>query len=56
MANKVATLIRKAKLPGIGRRRGTLIQSKNGRIKPDAMLYNGIEYSVPQGTNQIRYL
>jgi hypothetical protein len=55
MANKVTTLIRNANLPGIGWRRGTLIQSKNGRIKPDAMLYNGIEYSAPQGTYQIRY-
>src|ERR1035437_444721 len=55
MANKVATLIRNANLPGIGWRRGTLIKSKNGRIKPDAMLYNGVEYAAPQGTYQIRH-
>ena len=54
MANRTATLIRNANLPGIGWRRGTLIQSKNGRIKPDAMLYNGGEYPAPQGTYQIR--
>lgn len=46
--------MRNAALPGIGWRKGTLIQSKNGRIKPDAMLYNGVEYAAPQGTYQIR--
>jgi hypothetical protein len=54
MANRTATLVRNANLPGIGWRRGTLIQSKNGRIKPDAMLYKGVEYPAPQGTYQIR--
>jgi hypothetical protein len=44
MANRTASLIRNANLPGIGWRRGTLIQSKNGRIKDGFMLYNGVEY------------
>jgi integrase len=55
MANKVATLVRNANLEGVGWRRGTLIQSKNGRIKDGFMLYNGVEYPAPNGTYQIRH-
>jgi integrase len=55
MANRTASLIRNANLPGIGWRRGTLIQSKNGRIKDGFMLYNGVEYPAPQGTYQVRH-
>ena len=55
MANKVATLVRNANLEGVGWRRGTLIQSKNGRIKDGYMLYNGVEHPAPQGTYQVRH-
>jgi integrase len=55
LANKVAVLVWNANLPNIGWRRGTLIKSKNGRYKPDAMLYNGVEYPALQGTYQIRH-
>lgn len=55
MANRTATLVRNANLPGIGWRRGTLIQSKNGRIKDGYMLYNGVEHPAPQGTYQVRH-
>ncbi|MGA2167519.1 MAG: hypothetical protein ABSG62_04865 [Terracidiphilus sp.] len=54
MANRVATLVRNANLPGIGWRRGTLIKSKNGRFKPGYMVYNGQEYAAPNGTYQVR--
>ena len=54
MANRVATLIQNANLPGIGWRRGNLIKSKNGRFKPGYMLYSGQEYAAPNGTYQIR--
>ena len=55
MDNRPASLIRNAHNPGIGWRRGTLIQSKNGRIKDGIMLYNGVEYPAPQGTYQVRH-
>ena len=38
MANKAASLIRYAKLEGIGWRRGNLIKAKNGRYRPDSTL------------------
>jgi integrase len=55
MANS-ASLLRYASLPGLGWRRGTLVQGKNGRIKPNAVLYNGVEYMVEpeNGHFQIR--
>ena len=55
MANS-ASLVRYARLPGVGWRRGTLVQGKNGRIKPNAVLCCGIEYTVEpdNGVFQIR--
>jgi hypothetical protein len=55
MANS-ASLLRYARLPGLGWRRGTLVQGKNGRIKPNAVFYNGVEYTVgpDNGHFQIR--
>ena len=55
MANRTATLIRNANIPGIGWRRGTLIKSKNGRYKHGCMMYNGTEYDAPNGTYQVRH-
>lgn len=51
-----ASLLRYAALPGLGWRRGTLVQAKNGRIKPNALLYGGVEYTVQpdNGVFQIR--
>jgi integrase len=55
MANS-ASLLRYAAIPGLGWRRGTLVQAKNGRIKPNALLYGGVEYTVEpyNGVFQIR--
>ncbi|MGA3212955.1 MAG: hypothetical protein ABSD20_16740 [Terriglobales bacterium] len=55
MANS-ASLLRYASLPGLGWRRGALVQGKNGRIKPNAVLYNSVEYTVEpdNGHFQIR--
>jgi len=55
MANS-ASLLRYASLPGLGWRRGALVQGKNGRIKPNAVHYNGVEYTVEpeNGHFQIR--
>ncbi|MGD0010143.1 MAG: hypothetical protein ABSE93_16550 [Terriglobia bacterium] len=39
MANRKATLIRCAKVPGLGWLRGSLVKTKNGRIKPDYMMH-----------------
>ena len=54
MANRTATLVRNANLPGIGWRRGNLIKSRNGRFKPGWMVYNGQEVEALQGVFQIR--
>ena len=55
MAN-AASLLRYANIPGVGWRRGTLVQGKNGRIKPNFLLYGGVEYTVEpeNGVFQIR--
>ncbi len=55
MANRKTTLVRCAKIPDLGWRRGTLIITKNGRIKPDYMMYNGEQVYCPQGKYEIRY-
>jgi integrase len=55
VANKAASLIRYAKLNGIGWRRGNLIKAKNGRYRPGYMSYNGRELEAPQGVYQIRH-
>jgi len=55
MANRKATLVRCAKIPKVGWRRGTLIRTKNGRVKPDYMVYNGEQVHCPQGKYEIRY-
>lgn len=44
MANRAASIIRYANLKNIGWLCGNLITARNGRIKPDFMLYNGTEY------------
>jgi hypothetical protein len=44
MANRKATLIRCAQVPGLGWRRGNLIKTKNGRIKSDYM-FVGTEFT-----------
>ena len=55
MANRKAKLVRCAKIPDLGWRRGTLIIVRNGRIKPDFMMYNGKQVRCPQGKYEIRY-
>jgi len=55
MANRKASLIRCAKVPDQGWRRGVLIKTKNGRFKPDYMMYKGQPHYCPQGKYEIRY-
>src|SRR5579864_546981 len=55
MANRKVTLVRSARVPGSGWRRGTLIRAKNGRIKPDYMVYLGEQVHCPHGRYEIRY-
>ena len=55
MANRKATLVRCVKIPILRWRRGTLITTKNGRIKPDYMVYNREQVHCPQGKYEIRY-
>jgi integrase/recombinase XerD len=54
MANRTSTLVLNANLPGVGWRRGTLVKSRNGRYKPNVLLYNGREFEVTNGVYQIR--
>lgn len=49
-----ASIVVYARLPELGWRRGSLITARNGRTKPDAMLYAGVEYPTPNPTFQIR--
>ena len=44
MANKAASLIRYAKLEGIGWRRGNLIKAKNGRYRPSGEEFCRTQY------------
>ena len=55
MADRKASLIRCAKIPGQGWRRGILIKTKNGRIKPDYIIHKGEQVYCPQGKYEIRY-
>ena len=53
-ANRTASLVRYAKVDGFGWLRGSLIQSKNGRVKDGYMLVNAVEHHAPDGQYQIR--
>jgi integrase len=54
MAN-TATLLRYAKTP-TGWRRGLIVTSRNGRVKPDSMLVQGVEVPIPPTSQyQIRF-
>lgn len=55
MANRTITLVRYAHIPDLGWRRGSLITSKNGRIKPEWMMVNGVEVHAPNGRYELRY-
>ena len=55
MANRTASLVRNAKVPGVGWRRGKLVTAKNGRVKPDYMIYDGLEIHCPDGHYDIRF-
>jgi hypothetical protein len=55
MANKVATLIVNANLPGVGWRRGKIVMAKNGQRKPGVVLYGGKAVPYSQGVFQIRH-
>jgi integrase len=46
--------VRYAKIPALGWRRGSLVQSRNGQTKPNVMLYSGREVDSTFGQFQIR--
>lgn len=52
--NQTVALLRYAPIPGKGWRRGPAILGKNGRLKPDVMLLDGIEVPCPNGRWQMR--
>jgi integrase len=49
--NRAASLVRYAKVENLGWRRGSIVSSKNGRVKPDAMTFNGKEYPIPASSH-----
>jgi len=54
--NTKASLVRYARIEGIGWRRGSIVTSKNGRVKPNAMLYANKEYLIAaDSAYQIRH-
>ncbi len=54
--NLKASLVRYARVEGKGWRRGSIITSRNGRVKNDAMLMGGREYSIDSASPyQVRY-
>lgn len=59
MANETVTLLRYAKVPGLGWRRGKAIIGKTGRVTPDYMLLgerkNKRKVHAPEGHYQLRY-
>lgn len=59
MANETVTLLRYAKIPGLGWRRGQAIFGKNGKVSPDHMLLgkrkNKRKVHAPEGHFELRY-
>jgi hypothetical protein len=56
MTNKAASLLRYAKLDGLGWRRGSLATHRNGKHNPAAMIYTGVEHIIPANSHyQIRH-
>src|SRR5258707_1005563 len=59
MANETVTLLRYAKLPGLGWRPGQAILGKNGEVSPDHMLLgkrkNKRKVHAPDGHFELRY-
>lgn len=49
--NRAASLVRYAKIENLGWRRGSIVSSKNGRVKPDAMMYDRKEYRIPASSH-----
>ena len=59
MANERVTLLRSAKIPGLGWRRGQAIVGKTGKVKPDVMFLGRgkkkKEVHAPAGHYVLRY-
>ena len=55
MANRKATLIYYGNVLNVGWRRGPLVQSKNGKIKPGWLRYQGGDHQCTTGVYQIRH-
>jgi integrase len=59
MANETVTLLRYAKIPGLGWRRGLAIIGKNGKVSPDHMLLgkrkDKRKVHAPEGHFELRY-
>jgi hypothetical protein len=54
MANRTNSLVISARIDGLGWRRGSILNSKNGRVKDGYMIYNGVEYPTIKASYQIR--
>jgi integrase len=52
--NSTLTLLRYAAVEGKGWRRGAVILTKNGKLKPDVMTVGGAEVNCPNGRYQMR--
>lgn len=59
MANETVTLLRHAKIPGLGWRRGQAIIGRNGKVNPDHMLLgkrnDKRKVRAPEGHFELRY-
>lgn len=54
--NLKASLVRYARIEGKGWRRGSILTSRNGRVKNDVLVIGGREYSIdPASPYQVRY-
>jgi len=54
LANRTVKLLRYARIPDHGWQRGSVVISKNGKLKPDVMIYKGKEIYCPEGQYCLR--
>jgi hypothetical protein len=52
--NRTVSLLRYASVPGKGWRRGAVVMTRNGKLKPDVMLVSGTEVHCPNGRYRMR--
>src|ERR1700748_3193484 len=52
--NRTLTILRYASIPGKGWRRGACVLTKNGKLKPNAVIIGGREVDAPSGRYHLR--